>query len=104
MKKLLAKKKTPHLDYYKRCMISGKLNDHNSIFDCSGLCEAADNKLIMKKYLNIVEPTIENIRDLRGEGKSSTYWGSDSYLYKTEEFTELRQTIILLMAALNNEL
>lgn len=52
----------------------------------------------------LIKPTGRDKRNLRKYGFTDEYWGSDSVGCMFGEFTPLRQNLVLLMAALNNEL
>jgi hypothetical protein len=86
------KKQTKYLDFYKKCMKTGVLPERGL---CS-CCEIEDDMIkLFKPY----------------EGFSLAYWGynGDEYwwatsVYEKYAFTKFRQTIVLLMAAMNNEL
>ena len=102
------KKKTPHLDFYNTCM-KNKERMINTFFSRNGyyggLCNAANWKKINGKMLKrYFKPTYEESCQLSREGKSSVFWGSGSGCEKIGIFTPLRQTIVLLMAAINEEL
>lgn len=70
-----------------------------------GLCFQWDTHPIMQaktpsKIFSLIEPPSYEIE----RGKDWYYWGSDSVHSKEYIFTPLRQNLVLLMAALNNEL
>lgn len=96
-----------HLEFYKQCMEAGRLASHEF---GSSLCAAADADLIDKQLLRIMQPTDRDEFELTAEGYSNGWWGSGVPVcsINTEEkwfgFTPLRQTIVLFMAAMNNEL
>ena len=80
-------------------METGKLKRNN------GLC---NENLPLVSYL---KPTLEDKEALEQEGISTTYWGSglsDQLFFQGDrletEFTPLRQTIVLFLAAMNEEL
>lgn len=105
------KKKTPgkHWKFYIECMNLGMM-PHD------GLCTCANAKVISKRVLSKFHPTYEDLEQLyeehyiiyRGE---SSYWAAGTKVKNTYNiverevgFTALRQTIVLFMACLNNEL
>lgn len=97
------KKETKHLDFYKKCMETGRVETDFS----TGLCGAASGKQIDSDLLNLFEPTREERNELADEGISSGWWASglpSESGKKYSSFTPLRQTIVLFMAAINNEL
>ena len=96
------KKKTgKHLRFYIDCMNNGSMMPVVESDYRGGLCSISDAGLIDQKIFNLFS-----------FGKSDFhFWATedareDSYLFsnRRNEFTELRQTIVLLMAAINNEL
>ena len=82
-----------YLDLYKRWVEDGYML-------CPGLCTAFGGDTIF----GVMCPTSADILELKYEGCTTMYWGSDDWSNKIYEFTELRQTIVLFMAALNDEL
>jgi len=82
------KKKGKHLQFYIDCINMDEMPKQ-------GLCSCAWCGYIDEDLLILFKP----------EGASIwSYWaaGDDSYSYKS--FSPLRQTIVLFMAAINNEL
>lgn len=72
--------------------------------DGSGLC-CCFTKKRHQRFINAITPTLEDIYDLSNEGLSTICWGiGEKYEYGRPTFTPLRQNLVLLMAALNNEL
>jgi hypothetical protein len=94
-----------HLEFYMRSMEIGEVpNDRHWH---TGLCGAADRYYISKSILNMFCPTSSDIIELHRECLSTGWWGSglsDLDPNKRFAFTPLRQTIVLFMAAINNEL
>ena len=96
-----------NLDFYNECMKTGELPE-------KGLCGCALEGLISNDLLNLFKPTTEEEIKLHEENTSYIFWGYG--LFYTDEddcqqyynvrysFTPLRQTIVLFMAAMNNEL
>lgn len=82
----------------------------------NGLCACAEGYLIDKEIFELVTPTDEDFKALLRHGfiavENGGYWGSGTLLHNNETqpdervlaFSPLRQTIVLFMAALNNEL
>lgn len=96
-------KKKKYLDFYMECMNNRKVMKYEGCL--GGLC----NTSIKGKLLNMFIPTEADKLELGTLSKS--YWGSGlSYsAYFTgnrweQEFTPLRQTIVLFLACMNNEL
>lgn len=89
-----------HLDFYKKCIEDKRMPDF-------GLCLCATRNLISEKILDRFEPSHKDMVIIQRQGLSSGYWGSG---LSSEDhnrlftFTPLRQTIVLFMAAINNEL
>lgn len=86
------------LKFYKRCARYGLIPNH-------GLC-TCDLDLYT---LALVTPSLDDVKELMDNNLSVSYWGSglandtniELLRYK---FTELRQNIVLLCAAINDEL
>lgn len=96
------KKQTPFLDFYKECLATGKIPN-------SGLCYCR----LPSEVLDNFEPTNEEKYQLVDEGTPEGYWGCGftwDYLKIHGEdimdygFTPMRETIVLLCAAINEEL
>ncbi len=88
-----------YLDFYKKCITTGKLPHEN------GLCDEFGND----EFFNMFEPYAEEHRLLVDEGFCSAYWASGLSVYTNIhragfEFSPLRQNIVLLMTCLNGEL
>jgi hypothetical protein len=67
-----------------------------------GLCNSLADDLLV-----LFEPTEQDAMELTEEGKSVVYWGSGCTKENPQrwyKFSTLRQTIVLFMAAINNEL
>lgn len=111
-------KNKKHLAFYKRCMKLGKFPKVNG-YQYEGLCDCAGTMqylvtdgLIDKELLVLFEPTLEDKHTLLKESVHGGYWGYEfpfvgdrSNVKKMrQDFTPLRQTIVLFMAAINNEL
>lgn len=92
-------KSTPYLDYYKKWMETGELPNN-------GLCNSLSQPIDFGMYFM---PTDEDLEELLSERCSCIYftsglqWDCDE-IDKKELFTPLRQTIVLLLAAMNDEL
>lgn len=103
------KKETPHLDYYKKCMKKGgrllrieRGEDLQGAY--TGLCQAAMwgpiNSEILDKY---IAPRYREKKALEREGLDSIYWGSGECGPAYGKLTPLRQNLVLIMAAINEE-
>ena len=90
-------KKKPYLVKYEKWMREGELPDN-------GLCNSIDFLSQEKKIFRLFVPTEKDLLELEAEGKSGIYWGSDGILNSEYVLTPLRQTIVLLCAAVNDEL
>jgi len=90
------KVKTPYLDFYYKCMKTGRLpND--------GLCNYFGFFIGDNMTFDLMRP---HVSELENTGEMG-YWGMDGF--KEEErngydFTPLRQNVVLFMAAMNGEL
>lgn len=85
-----------YLDSYYKWMETEEMPD-------DGLC----NCFISNESLELFKPNQEQVNRLRDEELSELYWGSGLHYNHPDRysrFTELRQTIVLFMAAMNNEL
>lgn len=94
-------KKTPLLDMYKEWLEAGKLPEE-------GLCKCIKSKA-HEELLDLFNPSFNERVELAQVGFSSMFWGSglmvsDDHFQIWYSFTPMRQTILLFMAAMNNEL
>lgn len=89
-----------YLKFYKKCMETGELPSE-------GLCSC-----LPEEAIDLIAPSGEEEDTLHTEGKPWLYWGYGK-TWKTagrtsdlvpRTFTPLRQTLVLLLAAINNEL
>jgi len=97
-----------HLEFYKKNLELSTIPYHEG----GGLCGCAEVGLIDKKLLEIFEPSHEEFKILFSQ-RLVPYIGLDNFwaagidvdeIGRNIKFTHLRQTIVLLMAAINNEL
>lgn len=92
-----------HLDFYEKCVVNMKMPG-------DGLCICANDGDISADILTeYFEPTQGERNHLIDQGLSTWYWASGlnrrtNYSDIAYTFTPLRQTIVLFMAAINNEL
>lgn len=97
-----------HLDFYFDCMNSG-------ILPTTGLCHCAEkSQYIDAELFELFKPTEGDYEALCKEGVvlrdcGEGYWAAGAKMddirsNRAYGFTPLRQTIILFMAAINNEL
>lgn len=94
MKTLAKKKPGKYLRFYERCM-------KDAMLPRNGLC----GSFRKSKFFKLIDPEY---------GLGETYWGIEQDVHvdqysltwddKWYAFSPLRQTIVLLMAAMNNEL
>lgn len=86
------KKKTPHLDFYKHCIEFGRM-------PVAGLCISED---IDSDNLMLFKPTKEEF----GVESYWYWWAYDGNVDNGRSFifSPMRQTIVLFLAAMNNEL
>lgn len=68
--------------------------------ETSGLCDIFGSK----RLFNLMRPSEEDKQQLCYEGKDYYFWASGSNYGCAYKYTTLRQTIVLLMAAMNGEL
>lgn len=99
-------KNKKHLAFYTKCMETGKM-------PMPGLCYVVDDKRyrldgeISAELLTIMSPTAPDLLRLRHDGLSTSFWASgfpNGHQENMCYFTPLRQTVVLFMAAMNNEL
>lgn len=87
-----------HLQFYFDCI-------HYGSMPTTGLCKSADDRLISKTILEkYLTPDKADGEILLKERKDRAYWGSDDWGFCLYQFTPLRQTIVLFMAAISGEL
>lgn len=90
-----------HLDFYLKCMNDGKL-PHEGLCGCFRYID-------YEMLEDLFSPDENDIEGLREKGMCYTYWASEAV---SDDFSEqctmsfgpLRQTIVLFMAAINDEL
>jgi hypothetical protein len=92
------KKNKPHyLKLYYKWMETGLPHGR-------GLCMEFYNNPFAADLLEDLTPTEKDFNKLERLGLNQNHWGSDDARGLYGIFTPLRQNIVLLMAALNNEL
>lgn len=89
-------KKKKYLPIYYKWMKRQRMEE------CSGLCDLFDYGDYDE--FDLLKPTDSDIDRLIADGYSSFCWGSGQKQDMFFVFTPLRQNIVLLMAAMNNEL
>jgi hypothetical protein len=99
-----------HLYFYKQCMKTGYLLNKEP-HGPTGLCGAAEWNQIDNEILGLFKPSTEEEYILIDQGLSTGWWGYEGDAWDYEHwyersfgFTTLRQTIVLFMAAINDEL
>jgi hypothetical protein len=90
-----------HLDFYIKCMNDGKL-------PMEGLCSCY-RYIDYEMLEDLFSPDENDIKGLREKDMCYTYWASEAASDDfgeqcTRSFGPLRQTIVLFMAAINDEL
>jgi hypothetical protein len=90
-------KKTKYLDFYKSCMESGRMPE-------DGLCICFRANESLKMFEPTVEDRLAYPINRLFLGDDMGYWGSGDSDPKLFEFTPLRQTIVLFLAACSGEL
>jgi len=89
------------IELYKEWMETGAIPKR-------GLCWSLPEKYLID--LSLFRPNTEEENELWENGLTIVYWGSglntlSSSMYNLEhKFTDLRQTIVLLICAMNNEI
>ncbi len=98
------KKEKKYLKLYKEWIKTGKIGT-DSVGNHNGLCNT--HKLGSDPLFELFIPNIEDEVQLEKDGLSTSYWasGQDKNDYDNNyAFTPLRQTIVLFLAAMNDEL
>jgi hypothetical protein len=89
------------IELYKEWMEKGEIPGN-------GICWSIPEEYL--KDIRLFQPTCEEELQLFQKGLSSVYWGSGVHISKTtlynlkHKFTSLRQTIVLLICAMNDEI
>lgn len=97
-------KKKKYLPLYYECMETGRLPLRDDLYDPNGLCCVGS---VNQKSLKLFTPTSQDEKQLSLEGLCSSWWASGLSVDSSElgwSFTPLRQTIVLFLAAMNDEL
>ena len=82
-----------YLKFHEKCMKTGKIPNY-------GLCNCFPNN----RKLELLSPDSDERYDLLYSGFPMVYWGRDNYNQSIDDYSKLRQTIVLFMAAMNGEL
>jgi hypothetical protein len=91
-----------HIEFYEACMKTGK-TPNSGLCNCTGPGWGGLNEELLKLF----EPNKQEKRQLEYSGMSYVYWASGVKIDHPDAywtFTSLRQTIVLLMAAMSGEL
>jgi len=91
------KKERKHLCFYLDHIKSG-------VIPSWGLCSCSLYGYLDDRLLDLFTPSSDDLGQLIKEGSATCYWGSGTNTDMLCKFTTLRQTIVLFMAAINNEL
>lgn len=91
-----------HLDFYNHCMRTGEM-------PFEGLCICARRGIIDAELFELFKPIGGAMQELEDHKKCTVMWASDVDECDTSKecfsgFGPLRQTIVLFMAAINDEL
>lgn len=97
----MKKNKPKYLKYYYKWMKLGELPHGRGLCCEFGWEDDRAAETILDDYLY---PTAKDEKALIKIGYDTLHWGSDAPDKQLGVFTPLRQTLVLLMAALNNEL
>ena len=92
-----------HLNFYKKCMKTGYLPD---TLLSGGLCNYAKLGELNLEFLKLFKPTDDDEKVLKKNGLCTVYWASgisnlDTSHEQSHKFTNLRQTIVLFLAAMD---
>lgn len=91
------------IDLYKEWMKKGTMTKEGRLL--FGLC--LELPFEYSASLELLTPTIEDYKSLSNDGFCTVYWGSGLPVDHKDEmsaFTPLRQTIVLLICAMHDEL
>jgi hypothetical protein len=91
------KKKTPYLDFYFKCLETGHIPYRETETVAGGLCSIFEKDKFFQLFSYGMEVVYWGISDNQNE--RYTYSGD----FETD-LTPIRENVILLMAAMNNEL
>ncbi len=94
------KRKTKYLDFYKKCMKTGRIPSVDTRLTINGLCSC-----LGKDAMDLFTPTWWDC--IRYQVSEDGYWAADqpnSGVLNELGFGPTRQTIVLFLAAMNNEL
>lgn len=84
-----------YLAFYKRCIERGALPS-------AGLC---GTRISNTPLFDQITPSASDINKLRKANLPSSFWGMETFsVTGLRDFTPLRQNLVLLLAAMNNEL
>lgn len=85
-----------------------KLAEQAKLKSGHGLCqEIFDDVDISDEEVmifDLMSPTVSDKHDLIDANQSALFWGSDKISWKSGVMTDLRRTILLLCATINDEL
>lgn len=97
--KNIMRKKKQHLDFYKSCI------ENNYQMPCAGLCHCAyrGEYISIEIFAKYLKPTKEELLQIDKEYANSYFWASGNLSSCRYQFTPLRQTIVLFMAAIAGE-
>lgn len=94
-----------YLDFYKKCIRTGRTKDDPTTYTYGGLCSIVIGYDVQMFF----SPTAGDLRTLSQEGYDPNYWASgmspeDCLKDGVEfQFTPLRQNIVLFLAAIHGE-
>ena len=93
-----------YLEFYKKCLKTGELP--GGCPEANGLCEHFDR--YSPNWL-LIQPTQKDLNNLMAHGLCDAWWASEMRWEENSDlkgfiFNPLRQNIVLLLAAMNNEL
>jgi hypothetical protein len=84
------------IDLYKEWVETGKLKDRDDSLGNGGLCNA-----LPKKYRDTLELFVPMNTDTYDGG---LFWAADSFRSRVYKFGKIRQTIVLFICAIRNEI
>lgn len=96
------KKNDPkYLSLYYRWMENEQMGDDCL---CNFFLDNTSKPRSEYREFELINPTEDDLSDIQRKRLNNVYWGSGEGEALRWQFTPLRQNLVLLMAALNNEL
>lgn len=68
-----------------------------------GLCSSLPYELLISEAWQMVNPNLNELRELKNEGRPSLYWGNETFFDSCYDLSNTRLNILLIAACLNGE-